>query len=98
MRFAQNTRSAYASLESSLIVQHSALLCGRFSLHLLGHLDVHLEELGDTAVQTDGLALVEFALAVGIGDALLGACVHEPVRQRVSDEISRTASISGHTG
>lgn len=31
-------------------MQHSALLCGRFSLHLLGHLDVHLEELGDTAV------------------------------------------------
>lgn len=65
-------------------MQHSALLCGRFSLHLLGHLDVHLEELRDTAVQTDGLALVEFALAVGVGDALLGACVHEPVRTHMS--------------
>jgi hypothetical protein len=45
----------------------------RLALHLLRHLDVDVEELGDTAVQADGLALVQVGLAVIRRDALLRA-------------------------
>jgi hypothetical protein len=52
---------------------NTALLAGGLSLHLLGDLDVDLEELANATVEADGLALVEVTLAVGVGDALLGA-------------------------
>jgi hypothetical protein len=42
-------------------------------LHLLADLDVDFEELGDAAVQADGLALVEIGLAVRSIDAFLRA-------------------------
>lgn len=61
----------------------TALLGGRLALHLLGNLDVDLEELADTAVEANGLALVELALAVLRGNALLGAGVDEPGKSRV---------------
>jgi hypothetical protein len=51
-------------------------------LHLLANLDVDVEELGDTAVQADRLALVQVALAVVGGDALLGAGLGEAVERR----------------
>lgn len=50
---------------------------GGFALHLLADLDVDIEELGDTAVQADGFALVEIAFAVVGGNALLGAGLGE---------------------
>jgi hypothetical protein len=46
-------------------------------LHLLADLDVDVEELGDTAVEADGLALVEVALTVVGGNALAGAGLGE---------------------
>lgn len=52
---------------------NTALLAGGLSLHLLRDLDVDLEELANATVEADGLALVEVTLAVGVGDALLGA-------------------------
>lgn len=52
---------------------NTALLAGGLSLHLLGDLDVDLEELADATVEADGLALVEVTLAIGVGNALLGA-------------------------
>jgi len=52
------------------------LLCRRLTLHLLRHLDIHLEELGHAAVEADGLALVEVGFAVLGWDALLGAGVY----------------------
>lgn len=51
----------------------------RLALHLLGDLDVDFKELGYAAVQAYGLALVQVALAVCVGDALLGACVDESI-------------------
>lgn len=51
----------------------------RLSLHLLGDLDVDFKELGYAAVQAYGLALVQVAFAVCVGDALLGACVDKSV-------------------
>lgn len=39
-----------------------------FSLHLLGDFDVDLEEFGDTPIEADALALVEFGFAVVGGD------------------------------
>jgi len=52
---------------------NTALLAGSLSLHLLRDLDVDLEELANATVEADGLALVEVTLAVGVGNALLGA-------------------------
>lgn len=52
---------------------NTALLAGSLSLHLLGDLDVDLEELANAAVEADGLALVKVTLAVAVGDTLLGA-------------------------
>ena len=51
----------------------SLLLLSSITLHLLANLDVDVEELGDTAVEADGLALVQVTLAVVDGDTLLGA-------------------------
>lgn len=48
----------------------------RLTLHLLRHLHVHLEELGDAAIKANGLALVEVGFAVVLGYALLGARVY----------------------
>lgn len=48
-------------------------------LHDLTDLDARVEELGGAAVEADGLALVEFGLAVVGGDALLLAGVLETV-------------------
>jgi hypothetical protein len=44
-------------------------------LHLLADFDVHLEELGDAAVEADGFAFVEVWLAVVLVEAFLGAGV-----------------------
>jgi hypothetical protein len=52
---------------------NTALLASGLSLHLLGDLDVDLEELADATVEADGFALVKVTLAVGVGDTLLGA-------------------------
>lgn len=54
---------------------HTAALSvgGSLALHLLADLDVDVEELGDAAVQADGLALVQVAFAVVDRDAFLGA-------------------------
>ena len=46
-------------------------------MHLLRNLDVDLEELAHTAVEADGLALVEVGFAVLRRNALLGAGVDE---------------------
>ena len=63
-----------------LLSQHStALSLVRFSLHLLRDFDVHFEELCNTSIQADGLALVQFAFAVVVWDAFLRACVDESV-------------------
>ena len=51
----------------------TALSTGSLSLHLLGNLDVDLEELGHAAVEADRFALVQIGFAVAGGDALLGA-------------------------
>ena len=53
-------------------------------LHELVRLHVRLEELGGAAVKTDGLALVDLALAVVLGDALLGADLGKARRLLVS--------------
>lgn len=64
-------------MASSLHHAHAALSVGSLTLHLLADLDVDIEELGDTAVEADGLALVEVTLAVVDGDALAGAGLSE---------------------
>lgn len=58
----------------------TTLLLTSALLHLLANLDVDIEELGDTAVQADRLALVQVALAVVGGDTLLGAGLGEAKR------------------
>lgn len=65
------------------------LLLSGITLHLLADLDVDVEELGDTAVEADGLALVKVTLAVVHGDTLLGA----GLVQTINDP----ASAHGHT-
>ena len=72
-----------------LSAEHAtALLRGGLALHLLGNLDVDLEELAHAAVQAHGLALVQVGFAVLRGDALLGAGVDEPiVGKRISSEV-----------
>jgi len=59
---------------------NTALLASGLSLHLLRDLDVDLEELANATVEADGLALVEVTLAVGVGDALLGAGLDKTVK------------------
>lgn len=59
---------------------NTALLAGSFSLHLLGDLDVDLEELADATIEADGLALVKVTLAVAVGNTLLGAGFDETVK------------------
>jgi len=72
------------SVESSTLhateTTDTALLASSLSLHLLGDLDVDLEELADATVEADGLALVKVALAVAVGDALLGASLDETIK------------------
>lgn len=59
---------------------HTATLAtGSLSLHLLRHLDVDLEELGDAAVQAYRFALVQVGFTVGWRDALLRAGLDEAV-------------------
>jgi len=63
---------------------HTATLLrvgGSLTLHLLADLDVDVEELGDTAVQADGLALVKVTFAVVGRDALLGAGLGETAQK-----------------
>lgn len=55
----------------------TTLLLTSALLHLLANLDVDVEELGDAAVQADGLALVQVTLTVVGGDTLLGAGLGE---------------------
>ena len=64
-------------MASSLHHAHAALSVGSLTLHLLADLDVDIEELGDTAVEADGLALVEICLAVRGVDAFGGAGFEE---------------------
>jgi len=52
-------------------------------LHLLAHLNIHLEELGYAAVQADRLPLIEVRLAVIGREAFAGACGLEAVSARV---------------
>jgi D-aminopeptidase len=61
----------------------TTLLLTSTLLHLLANLDVDVEELGDTAVQADRLALVQVALAVVGGDALLSAGLGEAVDGKI---------------
>jgi hypothetical protein len=61
----------------------TTLLLTSALLHLLANLNVDIEELGDTAVQADGLALVQIALAVVGGDTLLGAGLGEAREEKV---------------
>lgn len=58
---------------------HTTLSAGSIALHLLANLDVDVEELADAAVEADGLALVQVAFAVVVGDAFLGAGLGETV-------------------
>jgi hypothetical protein len=62
----------------------SSLLLLRLALHLLAHLDIDLEELGDTAVETHGFAFVQVWLAVGCVDAFFGAGCYEAVLKEYS--------------
>jgi hypothetical protein len=59
---------------------NTALLAGSLSLHLLGDLDVDLEELAHATVEADGLALVKVTLAVSVGDTLLSAGLDKTIR------------------
>lgn len=63
----------------------TTLLLTSTLLHLLANLDVDIEELGDTAVQADRLALVQVTLAVVGGDTLLGAGLGEAAERRVRE-------------
>lgn len=56
----------------------SPSLC--LTLHLLADLDVNLKELGDAAVETDALALVEIGLAVRCIDTFCGARFEESAK------------------
>lgn len=58
-------------------------------MHLLADLNVDIEELGDTAVQADRLALVQVALAVVSGNALLGAGLGQAVRRCWLERLQR---------
>lgn len=58
---------------AGILHAESLLLLGSLTLHLLADLDVDIEELGNAAVEADGLALVEVTLTVVDGDTLLGA-------------------------
>ena len=49
-------------------------------LHNFADLDGRIEELGGTAIQADGFALVELAFTVFGGDALLLASILETTR------------------
>lgn len=60
-------------LLAGILHAESLLLLGSLTLHLLADLDVDIEELGNAAVEADGLALVQVTLAVVDGDTLLGA-------------------------
>ena len=66
---------SFPSSNFGILVTHvetaSTLLC--LLLHHLGNLHVHVEELGGASVEADALALVELALAVVVGNALLCA-------------------------
>lgn len=72
--------SSQAGILHATEATNTALLTGGLSLHLLGDLDVDLEELADATVEADGLALVEIALAVGVGNTLLGAGLDKTVK------------------
>lgn len=67
---------------------HTALSAGSIALHLLADLDVDVEELADAAVEADGLALVQLAFAVVVGDAFLGAGLGETGDNLLADEKS----------
>lgn len=82
-----------------LLSQHaSALSLVRFSLHLFRDFDVHLEELCNTSIQADGLALVQLGFAVVVGNAFLGACVDESGSMLFSAMFSMRHSASTRTG
>lgn len=69
-----NSFSRASSCEAVVTLHaESLLLLSGITLHLLANFDVDVEELGDTAVEADGLALVQVSLAVVDGDTLLGA-------------------------
>lgn len=72
----------------------AALLRGRLTLHLLRDFDVDFEELAHTAVEADGLALVEVGFAVLGRNALLGAGIDEPGKEMVSTLLG--ISRAGH--
>lgn len=59
-----------------------------FSLHLLGDLDIDVEEFADTAVKADGFAGVEFGFAVLRRDALGCAGFYQTGwRENVSEDV-----------
>lgn len=62
---------------STRLEAHATLVGIGLALHLLADLDVDVEELGHAAVEADGLALVDLALAIVLGHALLGADLGE---------------------
>lgn len=82
----------FLSLGSSVLcAKHAAaaaaattLSLNCLALHLLGYLDVDFEEFRYAAIEADGLALVQIAFAVGVGNAFLSACVDESAAMSVS--------------
>ena len=65
----------HRSLSTKAKASAAALLC--FLLQDLGDLHVDVEELGSAPVETHALALVELALVVVVGNALLLAHLRE---------------------
>src|ERR1700760_3289433 len=60
----------------------AASTCCRILLHLLAYFDVDVEELGNTAVEADGFALVEIFFVVVAGNALFCAGGDESMTQK----------------
>lgn len=55
-----------------------------------------VEELGRAPIETDALALVDLALAVVVGDALLLAGLCKAVETRRTEKVSRNALVRQH--
>jgi len=67
----QQSQESFVLHAKHTTTHSSSLLPGSFTLHLLRHFHVHLEELGNTTVYADTLCLVEVSFPVVGGYALL---------------------------
>lgn len=77
---------------------HAALSASGITLHLLADLDVDVEELADAAVEADGLALVQLAFAVVVGDTFLCAGFGETIQWSQHSLLMRMGIAVERTG